>query len=98
MKEAERYRALVNRIEAEFGYFWFVFNRPHLLDRFTDANRLSDYRKNKFVRPEEVSDSQVRYYEDPLNRLRELHTSVSELSSGNVFDSPFPRADARRHL
>lgn len=95
---ADNYQALVARVEPEFGYFWFIFNGPHLFDRYNDANRLSDYRKKRFVRPEEVKDSQVRYSDDPLNRIRELHWTTQELSTGNVFISPFPRGDALRYL
>jgi hypothetical protein len=98
VKDAESYAALVQRVQAEYSYFWFIFNGPHLFDRFQDANRLSNYRRKRFVRPEEVADPQVRYYEDPLNRLRELHLSTTEFSTGNVFVSPFPRADAWRYL
>lgn len=98
VKEAHTYRSLADRVELEYGYFWFIFNGPHPYDRYNDANRLSDYRKKKFVRPEDVKDSQVRYYEDPLNRIRELHQTTQELSTGNVFVSPFPRDDAWRYL
>ena len=95
---AETYQALVDRVDTEYGYFWFIFNGPHLYDRYNDANRLSDYRKKRFFRPEDVKDSQVRYNEDPLNRLRELHCTTRELSTGNAFISPFPRDDAWRYL
>jgi hypothetical protein len=98
VKDAERYQALVARAEAEYGYFWFIFNGPHTYDRYKDANRLSDYRKKRVVRPEELKDSQIRYHEDPLNRLRELHCTTWEITTGNVFDSPFPRDDAQRGL
>jgi hypothetical protein len=98
IKGVDSYKALADRVQAEYGYFWFIFNGPHPYDRYVDANRLSDYRKKKFVRPEAVKDSQVRYYEDPLRRIRELHQTTQELTSGNVFISPFPRDDAGRYL
>lgn len=95
---AEIYQALTDRVDTEYGYFWFIFNGPHLCDRYNDANRLSDYQKKKLVRPEDVKDSRVRYQEDPLNRLRELHCTTRELGTGNAFISPFPRDDAWRYL
>lgn len=98
VNRAQTYKSLIDRVEAEYGYFWFIFNKPHLYDRYHDANRLSDYRKKKFVRPQDVKDSQVRYYEDPLNRLRKLHCTTRELTTGNAFISPFPRDDAWRYL
>ncbi len=96
--DAERYQALLARVEAEYGYFWFIFNGPHMYDRYNDANRLSDFQKKRFVRPEDVKDSQVRYHEDPLYRLRELHCTTREFTTGNIFVSPFPRDDAWRYL
>jgi len=94
----DTYQALVERVDTAYGYFWFIFNKPHLYDRYQDANRLSDHRKTKFVRPEDLKDGQVRYHEDPLARLRQLHCTTTEISSGNTFVSPFPREDGWRWL
>ena len=88
------YQPLCRRVESDFGYFWFIFNRPHQYDRYTDANRKSDYRRGIFYRPEDIRPGDVRYYDDPLRRLKQLHQSQRELSSGNVFNSSFPRNDA----
>ena len=88
------YRSLLKKVEDGFGYFWFVFNEPHQLDRFNHANRKSNYRKNLFFRPEDIRIGDVRYYDNPLTRLKELHRSQHELMTRNVFVSPFPRNDA----
>jgi hypothetical protein len=90
----QEYIELSKRVERQFGYFWFVYNSPHDYDRYVDANRLSDWNKRRFVRPSEVTDRQVRYHDDPLRRLRELHGSQHELTTGNVYQSPFHRDDA----
>jgi hypothetical protein len=88
------YQPLCHRVESDFGYFWFIFNRPHQYDRYTDANRKSNYRRRIFYRPEDIRPGDVRYYDDPLRRLKQLHQSQRELTTGNVFNSPFPRDDA----
>jgi len=88
------YLPLCHRVESDFGYFWFIFNRPHQYDRYTDANRKSNYRRRIFYRPEDIRPGDVRYYDDPLRRLKQLHQSQRELTTGNLFNSPFPRDDA----
>jgi len=88
------YQPLCSRVEDDFGYFWFIFNKPHQYDRFTHANRKCNYRRQIFYRPEDIRLGDVRYYDDPLYRLKQLHQSQRELTTGNIFDSPFPREDA----
>ena len=88
------YQSLCRRVESDFGYFWFIFNKPHQYDRYTQANRKSNYRRGIFYLPEDIRPGDVRYYDDPLRRLKQLHQSQRELTTGNVFNSPFPRDDA----
>jgi len=92
------YRPLCRKVNEDFGYFWFIFNRPHEFDKFEHANRKCNYKKRIFYRPEQIRSVDVGYYDDPLNRLRKMHQSVSELTTGNVFTSPFPREDAQYYL
>jgi hypothetical protein len=42
-----------------------------------------------------IKPSVVRYYPNPLQRIIRLHSSYQELITGQVFRSPFERADAR---
>lgn len=93
LKNKRTYQALCRRVEDDFGYFWFIFNKPHQYDRFTQANRKCNYRKQIFYRPEDIRLGDVRYYDDPLHRLKQLHQSQNELTSGNSYVSPFPRND-----
>lgn len=93
--ERKKYRALSHDLEIQFGYFWFIFNDPHEWDRYDTANRMSDLQNGIVIRPQEVSNAAVRYAESPLSRLRSLHSSAFEFTTGNQFDSPFPRSDAR---
>jgi hypothetical protein len=88
------YRALCKRVNQEFGYFWFIFNDPHELDKYEQANRKSSAQKGIIYRPEDIKCRDIGYNPDPLERLKRLHCSTRELSTGNVFDSPFHREDA----
>lgn len=88
------YQPLCHRVEDDFGYFWFIFNKPHQYDRYVHANRKCNYKSRIFFRPEDIRPGDVWYYDDPLYRLKQLHQSQRELTSGNSFDSPFPRKDA----
>jgi hypothetical protein len=88
------YKPLCHRVEDDFGYFWFIFNKPHQYDRYVHANRKCIYKRRIFFRLEDIRLGDVRYYDDPLYRLKQLHQSQTELTSGNSFDSPFPREDA----
>jgi hypothetical protein len=92
--EIKVYRPICKKVESDFGYFWFVFNKPHQYDRYAHANRKCNYKKQLFYRPEDIRLGDVRYYENPLGRLKLLHQSQSELTSRNAFTSPFPRDDA----
>ena len=93
-REHKVYRQICKETERQFGYFWFIFNKPHQYDKYSDANRKSNYRKKIFYRPEDVASSHVRYYDNPLTRLKRLHCSQRELITGNVYISPFHRDDA----
>ncbi len=92
--EGKLYRSLCRKVDDDFGYFWFIFNKPHQYDRYAHANRKCNYREKLFYRPEDVRLGDVRYYENPLYRLKQLHQSQRELLTGNIFVSPFPRNDA----
>jgi len=92
--EIKVYRTLCKRVEDDFGYFWFIFNKPNQYDRFNHANRKCNRKKNLFYRPEDIRMGDVLYHDDPLSRLKGLHQSQRELMTGNVFTSPFPREDA----
>lgn len=94
--ERRLYRSLCRRVQEQYGYFWFIFNEPHEYDKFDHANRQSDHRKNLIYCPDDIRDGDVRYYEDPLLRLKQLHWSHTEFSTGNTYISPFPRDDGWR--
>lgn len=92
--ERKLYSKLCQKVEAEFGYFWFIFNKPHQYDIFDYANRKCNYKKKIFYHPEDIRPGDVRYYDDPLYRLKRLHQTSHELTTGNIYISPFHRDDA----
>jgi len=92
--ENKVYRSLCKKVENDFGYFWFIFNKPHQYDIFDYANRKCNYKKKIFYRPEDIRLGDVRYYDDPLYRLKRLHQTSHELTTGNIYVSPFHRDDA----
>jgi len=94
VKNEEVYHSLCQKVEEDFGYFWFIFNKPHQYDRFAYANRKSNFKKKIFYRPEDVMLRDIRYYDNPIYRLKQMHQSQHELTTGNVYNSPFPRSDA----
>ena len=90
----KRYRTLCRRTDEKFGYFWFIYNKPHQYDKYVHANRKCNLKKRIFYRPEQIRMGDVRYCDNPLQRLKGLHQTQQELTSGNTFISPFPRSDA----
>jgi hypothetical protein len=93
LKNRRTYQLLNSRVESEFGYFWFIFNKAHQYDRYTHANRKCNYRRNVYFRPEDIRLGDVRYYDEPLYRLKQIHQSQREITSRNTYTSPFPRDD-----
>ncbi|MFE3317509.1 hypothetical protein [Nocardia sp. NPDC059195] len=81
------------------SHLWFPGQAPHEFDRFQEANRRV-FRGQKsgehpLVRPDALSDADIGYYANPLDRLIEMHSSRRELMSGLVYRSPWHRGDAQ---
>lgn len=80
-------------------HLWFPGSSPHPFDRFEDANARS-FAARRFgpvpagSRPEDLPEDEVRYYTHPLQRLKALHRSVTEGTTGLTFQSAWPRPDA----
>jgi hypothetical protein len=66
-------------------YLYFISDNPHDLDRI-------NFRTNgiyfKFVTGKSTKADHI-YYDNPLERLKQMHTSFHELTTGDVFNSPF---------
>jgi hypothetical protein len=80
-------------------YFWFLSGGPHVYDRIEELHTRMERRKRPWtlprVNPVSLPAERVRFYSNPLRRLVALHRSSQEFISGQVFPSPFERADAR---
>jgi hypothetical protein len=91
---------LQHSLEQSSGHFWFVGQKPSAYDRFQARNKAA-WKQHRTVGWGEripipdLNDEEVGYYSDPLQRLVNLHGSTQELSTGLVYQSPWPRDDAR---
>ena len=89
----------LKRAEVLSAHAWFPGQAPSAYDRLVAANRVHwAATKNEEARPEvtpdTIEDSRVPYYSNPLARLRDLHRSQHELTTGFVYESPWERRDA----
>ena len=80
------------------SHFWFLGGAPTPLDRVDHVHTPPGKTKPKWGRPKvdpaAVPEARVRYYVDPLDRIVRLHASFQEMSTGLIYQSPFPRSDA----
>ncbi len=82
------------------SHLWFPGHDPHMYDRVHEANsrafrELREGRRGPVIDPEAIPIDEIRYYHDPLQRLIRLHSSAHEMMTGLVYQSPWPRDDAR---
>jgi hypothetical protein len=33
-QKEKRYRSILRKVDSQFGYFWFIYNKPHLYDKY----------------------------------------------------------------
>jgi hypothetical protein len=89
---------LVSAAEAACAHLWPPGGVPHDYDRVQEINRLAfRSRRETGRRPERipVDDDSILYYADPLDRLRRMHTSFSEMMTGVSYQSPWPNPTQR---
>ncbi len=86
--------------EGVSAHLWFPGGSPHHFDRVEEANhrglrdgRLIPVASQERQRPEDIPEEEIRYYRNPLVRLRDMHRSWHELT-GFSYVSPWPRQDA----
>lgn len=85
------------------AYFWFLHGGPQEYDRIQEADtRMRVHTRPSLRRarpdPATIADRGVRYYADPLRRRIGVHGSYHEITTGQVYRSPFHRDDAQhRH-
>jgi hypothetical protein len=93
--------AHISAADAAAAHLWFPgVDPPHEYDRVEEANSRGMGRggglvpMNRRLRPNDLRPRQIRYYRNPLQRLRRMHQSFQELT-GFAYTSPWPREDAR---
>lgn len=95
----EEIRARTQQARALSAHLWFPTGPPHAFDRVEEANRRGVSSGGELVpwgdrpKPEDIPDDEVRYYENPLKRLINMHGGINELS-GFQWPSPWFRGDA----
>jgi hypothetical protein len=83
--------------EARLGsdYFWFLGGEPQPLDRIDTLHTPKAGEDPKWGRPRrdwrKIRPSDVAYCPDPLDRLKRLHQTWQEMSTGVIHRSPFER-------
>jgi hypothetical protein len=98
--DAEGLDSIASTAEQVSAHLWFPGGSPHDFDRVEEANHrgLVDgshvpVGSPERVRPEELREEDVRYYRNPLRRIRKMHYSANELT-GFPYQSPWERRDA----
>jgi hypothetical protein len=98
--DADTLEAIATMAERVSAHLWFPGGSPHDFDRVEEANHRGVVEGNFVpvgspgrVRPEELDDEDVRYYRNPLRRIRKMHHSAAEIT-GFVYRSPWERPDA----
>ena len=99
---------LVNRAQIEVlvalslertAHLWFLTDEPHLYDRGQELLARSaearEFRRNPnpLAAAMELASDEVRYYRNPLDRLRRLHQSATEMVTGFTYISPWASSD-----
>lgn len=80
LQNADTYQEFIDDVDEYAQYFWLVYEEPHRYDHFRRRSR--DAAQDK-------GDVREIYYEDPIDRLKGLHQTRTELLTGEVFRSPF---------
>jgi hypothetical protein len=82
------------------SYFWFFSDAPQLLDRVNEVHTRLARRKQPWALPPQdpmaIQADRVKYYVNPMVRLKELHRDLLEMTSGQTSPALFPRPDAYR--
>jgi len=94
LDDADQLAAACNRLDAAASHLWFPGQPAHDYDRFASDN-YADIQARRAHQPPPTGPAELVYYTDPLRRLAAMHVSITELSTGRLFRSPWERQDAR---
>lgn len=85
INNVEKLHTYVSKVKNGTKYLYFISDNPHDLDRI-------NFRTNgmyfKFVTGKSTKADHI-YYDNSLERLKQMHTSFHELTTGDIFNSPF---------
>ena len=97
-------RTIVPPADKASEHFWFLgASGPQLYDRVMSVDdEMFEQSEGNPARlmamttldPMLLTLNQIRYDPNPLDRLIKMHADHHELTTGTVYQSPFPRADA----
>lgn len=86
---------VLRHAEGISAHLWFPGGSPHQFDKVEEANhrglrngRLVPVTSQERQRPEDIPEEEIRYYRNPLARLRRMHHSSRELT-GFPYVSPW---------
>lgn len=86
--------ALADAAQRAAAHLWFAGGVPHDFDRVGERNRRHYSAVRDKTDPPSTSapldDADIGYYTDPLDRLRRMHQSFRELTTGLNYTSPWP--------
>lgn len=97
--DRDQVEAIIQEAVVASSHLWFPGTEPHRLDRVKEANHRAwklwrEEGELKTVDPDEIANEEIGYYQNPLARLAQLHTTHREITTGLSYESPWPRADA----
>jgi hypothetical protein len=84
--------SVVRSANVRAGHLWFPGGSPHNYDRVVEMNRRhwrARSNDNLEVDVSDVEDSEIAYYRDPMDRLRRMHQSSREMTTGIAYQSPW---------
>jgi hypothetical protein len=83
-----------NQLLAECSHLWFLEDAPQPLDRSREiltrtAEQYETGSKEPLPPPDDLDVGEIRYYRNPLDRLRQMHTTTAELMTGLTHHNPW---------
>lgn len=85
IKDIEELHDYVCRIVNKTRYLYFITDTPHELDIINFRTKGMYY---KMITGKNSKANHI-YYDNPLKRLEQIHTSFHELTTDDIFNSPF---------
>jgi hypothetical protein len=83
-----------HQLLAEGSHLWFLEDAPQSLDRNREiltrtAEQYETGSKEPLPPPDDLDAAEIRYYRNPLDRLRHMHTTTAELMTGLTHHNPW---------